>query len=318
MSTSRRNFTLDDHDIQERLEFLDISEEDQSRIRSISPYLRTVSKQVADIFYDKLQKVPELRGLLEGRIDRLKATQAAYFEDLLDGKIGPDYVASRVKVGQTHERVGLKPKWYLGAFNMYQQLTARMLRESSEMMKNPLAAWDAAMSLTKLVFFDMTVAIDTYIDAVMDTVRTQEAALRELSAPVIEVWDGVLVLPVIGTVDTRRAQEITESLLNTVVERRARVAIIDITGLPVMDTSTANHLFKAVRAVELLGTIPVVTGIRPAIAQTVINFGMDTSTLRTRARLVDGLKYALEIIGQTVVSEKNGHKSEAEAAVAAG
>jgi hypothetical protein len=114
-------------------------------------------------------------------------------------------------------------------------------------------AWAAMRSHSKIVSFDAMVVLDAYTEwSLGRTLRSQEEALRELSAPVIEVWDEILVLPLIGTMDTRRAQEVTESLLNGVTEKRAKVVIIDITGMPVMDTSTANHLIKAVRALELL------------------------------------------------------------------
>lgn len=310
MSThDAKNALIAREEIERRLKFLEFTEEDTKRIRESAGVLSPVAAEVADRFYDHLQQFSELVPFLQGRIEPLKKTQAAYFTELLEGKVDENYVRTRERVGQTHERIGLEPKWYMGAFSLYQQLTARALDRDGKSKEEVV---EGILSLAKLIFFDMSVAIDTYIEALMKTVRGQEAALRELSAPVIEVWDEILVLPIVGSVDTRRAQEINEALLETVVEKQARVTIIDITGLPVVDTSTANHLIKTVQSIQLLGAETIITGVRPAIAQTIVTLGIDTSVLKTKSRLVDGLRLALELTGRAVVDENllraNGHE----------
>jgi rsbT co-antagonist protein RsbR len=116
------------------------------------------------------------------------------------------------------------------------------------------------------------------------TIEMQRAAIRELSTPIIEVWQGVLCLPVVGVLDSARASEMTEDLLRAIVEKKARCAIIDITGIQVMDTGTADHFLRMARAVRLLGASCVLTGINPGIAQTIVHMGVDlggVSTLRS-------------------------------------
>jgi rsbT co-antagonist protein RsbR len=120
----------------------------------------------------------------------------------------------------------------------------------------------------------------------------QSIALRELSTPIISVWDGVLALPVIGTVDTARSADMMDTLLFRIVEEQATHVIIDITGVSIVDTRTADHFIRMGKAVRLLGAECFLTGISPAIAQTLSQLGVDTSSIRTVRRLSDALKYA--------------------------
>lgn len=128
--------------------------------------------------------------------------------------------------------------------------------------------------------------------------------LREISVPVVPVWDGVLVVPLIGVLDSSRAREMTEKLLEAIVERRASVAIVDITGVPAVDTQVADYLIRAVRAARLLGTTSVLVGIRPAIAQALVHLGVDLTAVHTEADLRSGLAYAFRILGYRILKEE--------------
>jgi rsbT co-antagonist protein RsbR len=134
------------------------------------------------------------------------------------------------------------------------------------------------------------------------TIRAQSAALQELSAPIIPIYGGVLVLPLIGAIDTQRATAIMETLLEGVAERNAKVVLLDITGVPVVDTSVAHHLIQAARAVRLLGAEIVLVGIRPEIAQTIVQLGVDLSGISTMADLQGGVAYALQQLSLAIVS----------------
>jgi rsbT co-antagonist protein RsbR len=123
----------------------------------------------------------------------------------------------------------------------------------------------------------------------LTTIEEQRAAIRELSTPVIEVWEGVLCLPVVGVMDTTRSAEMTETLLRAVVERRVACTIIDVTGIEVMDTGTADHFLRMARAVRLLGAQCVITGISPRIAETIVHMGVDLTDVRTHRSLRDAL-----------------------------
>ncbi len=121
-------------------------------------------------------------------------------------------------------------------------------------------------------------------------IERQEQAIKALSAPIIQVWSGVLVLPIVGGLEGSRAADVMDRLLGEIVQTRSRYTILDLTGVEVVDTSTADHLIKIVRSVELLGARSVITGIRPAVAQTMVSLGMDLSKMITLGNLQEGLK----------------------------
>ena len=122
------------------------------------------------------------------------------------------------------------------------------------------------------------------------TIERQRLAIRELSTPIIEVWEGILCLPVVGVLDTSRSVEMTEALMRSILENKARCVIIDITGIEVMDTRTADHFIRMAKALRHLGTYCVLTGIKPVIAQTIVDMGIDMSDVATRRNLRDALQ----------------------------
>ncbi len=128
----------------------------------------------------------------------------------------------------------------------------------------------------------------------LDTIHRQRVVIQELSTPILQVWDDVLVLPVIGLVDTRRSVEIMERLLAEIVDKQSRFVILDITGVEVVDTKTADHFIKLMKAAELLGATCILTGIRPAVAQTLADIGVDLSSVTTLRNLQAGLKECLK------------------------
>ena len=125
----------------------------------------------------------------------------------------------------------------------------------------------------------------------------------ELSTPVMQVWQGVVVAPLIGSLDSQRTQQFMERLLNRIVETNSPVALVDIMGVPTIDTQTAQHLIETISAVRLLGVQVVLTGVRPAIAQTLVHLGIDLSNITTRASLAAGLAVALDILNLQVVGK---------------
>lgn len=146
-------------------------------------------------------------------------------------------------------------------------------------------------------------AVNRELEAKLETIEMQQAAIRELSTPIIEVWAGVLCLPVVGVVDSQRSAEMTETLLETIVAKQARMAIVDITGIDVMDTKTADHFIKMARAVRLLGAECIVSGINPGIAQTLTHIGVDLTGVRTLRSLRDALQLYLRETEQLVVQQ---------------
>jgi rsbT co-antagonist protein RsbR len=176
------------------------------------------------------------------------------------------------------------------------------------MLRNQLATdaprladelWRATVLLDKLALYSM----DSFIQVRERTIARQQEDMLELSTPVVKLWDGILALPMIGTLDSGRTQVVMESLLQRIVETGAEVAIIDITGVPTVDTLVAQHLIKTVTAARLMGADCIISGIRPQIAATIVHLGVDLTDIATKATLADAFRLALKRIGKTSVSE---------------
>lgn len=161
--------------------------------------------------------------------------------------------------------------------------------------------WNATELLDRLGML----TVRAYQQSREDIIARQQEEMLELSTPVVKLWDGVLGLPMIGTLDSARTQVVMESLLQRIVETEAEIAIIDITGVPTVDTQVAQHLLKTVAAIRLMGADCIISGVRPQIAQTIVHLGVDLQDVTTKANLADALSLALRRVGWCV-SRTNG------------
>jgi rsbT co-antagonist protein RsbR len=180
-------------------------------------------------------------------------------------------------------------------FSMKRPLFARIRTElAGDATALASATWTATELLDKLGLY----TTEVYQKTREEVISRQQEDLLELSTPVVKLWDGILALPMIGTLDSARTQVVMESLLQRIVETGAEVAIIDITGVPTVDTLTAQHLLKTVTAARLMGADCIISGIRPQIAQTIVHLGVDLADVTTKATLADAFRRALEMTGQ--------------------
>ena len=182
-------------------------------------------------------------------------------------------------------------------FSLKQPLFTR-LREAHGNDAGALAddIWATTQAIDQLGLY----TIEVFQRSREDIIQRQQTEMLELSTPVVKLWDGVLALPMIGTLDSHRTQVVMETLLQRIVETGAEIAIIDITGVPTVDTLTAQHLLKTVTAARLMGADCIISGIRPQIAQTIVHLGVDLQGVTTKASLADAFKLALERSGQTI------------------
>ncbi|SFQ30650.1 STAS domain-containing protein [Salibacterium halotolerans] len=144
--------------------------------------------------------------------------------------------------------------------------------------------------------------VDEYTGSWEHTLELQKLALKELSAPLIPVFENISVMPLIGTIDTERAKLVMENLLEGIIEHRSQVVLIDITGVPVVDTMVAHHIIQAAEAVRLVGAECILVGIRPEIAQTIVNLGIDLGKFPTKSTLRKGIESGLERTNRQIVN----------------
>jgi rsbT co-antagonist protein RsbR len=235
-------------------------------------------------------------------LERVKRLQKDYFLRLTQGEYGADYVANRLKIGTVHERINLAPTWYLGAYNFYLRAVAARLQEAFE--KDPQAAFSSFLSLMKLVFFDIGLAMDTYIYAREMTMRKQQESIRELSTPVLQIRERLLLLPLIGVIDSQRARLVTDGLLRSIRANRAKVVVMDVTGVATIDSTVANHLLQTVTAARLMGASVIVTGLSPEVAQALVGLGIDMDKLNTAGDLQGGIEQAERLLGYRVIQDE--------------
>jgi rsbT co-antagonist protein RsbR len=181
-------------------------------------------------------------------------------------------------------------------FSLKHPLFARLRSEITDARALAEEMWRATLLLDELGLF----TTEVYQTTREEVISRQQRELLELSTPVVALWDDVLALPLIGTLDSGRTQVVMESLLERIVETGASIAIIDITGVPTVDTLVAQHLMKTVAAARLMGADCIISGIRPQIAQTIVHLGVDLSAVTTKASLADAFAVALKRTGASV------------------
>jgi len=206
-----------------------------------------------------------------------------------------DVLEMLASISRTRSHKGFTPsETALFVFSLKQPLFTHL---RSELAQDTAALveeiWLVTSLLDKLGLF----TTESYQKAREEVISRQQEELLELSTPVVKLWDGVLALPVIGTLDSARTQVLMESLLQMIVDTGSEVAIIDITGVPTVDTLTAQHLLKTITAARLMGADCIISGIRPQIAQTIVYLGVDLADVITKATLADAFALALKRTG---------------------
>jgi rsbT co-antagonist protein RsbR len=183
-------------------------------------------------------------------------------------------------------------------FSLKRPVFTRLRTESKSAEQLAEGMWEATLLFDELGLF----TTEAFQKTREEVISRQQRELLELSTPVVQLWDDILALPLIGTLDSGRTQVVMESLLQKVVETGASIAIIDITGVPTVDTLVAQHLMKTVAAARLMGADCIISGIRPQIAQTIVHLGVDLSAVTTKASLADAFDVALKARGMRVQS----------------
>lgn len=202
-------------------------------------------------------------------------------------------------LGRARARQGFSPTEAALSVFALKQAVLELLRRQDD------AADYRAFALLSLVVDDLGLfMLETYATARELVIAQQAESLLELSTPVVKLWDGIVALPLVGTLDSARTQVVMESLLQTLVDTGSEHAIIDITGVPAVDTQVAQHLLKTVQAARLLGAECTISGIRPQIAQTVVALGIEFGDIHTKATLADAMLLAMRSAGYDVVSKR--------------
>ncbi|MDZ5784256.1 STAS domain-containing protein [Marinococcus luteus] len=239
--------------------------------------------------------------------DDLVFTNNEEFIDVLYSSVRLERSEAKGKIKRFAERL-IQTDWPLSYFTQGMQVFRRVITAYIVPYINNADEDSVRLIVEVEEWVDAIVnqLVDDYSDSWVKTLELQQMALNELSAPLIPVFEKVSVMPLIGAIDTERAKLIMENLLDGIIQHRSQVVLIDITGVPVVDTMVANHIIQASKAVRLVGAECILVGIRPEIAQTIVNLGIDLSTFPTKSSLRKGIESALELTQRKMVQIENG------------
>lgn len=304
----RRQAESLDSDATDRKNFLNFDDDDVKRLVEINELAQGYAQPVIDAFYQHLLSFEEGRTFFSDSkvLERVKLAQKEYFLRLTQGDYGSSYVENRLSIGAVHERIGLPVKSYLGMYCFYLREVGRRLTTAID---DPKEGLETFLSLMKLVFLDIGLATDTYIlqrertiDQQQESIHElQRQTIRELSTPVLQVREGLLILPIIGVIDSQRARELTESLLLAIRANRAKVVVVDVTGVATVDSAVANHLVQTVEASRLMGAKVIVSGLSAEVAQTLVTIGVDLTKINTVGDMQGGIEEAEQLLGYKVI-----------------
>ncbi len=183
-------------------------------------------------------------------------------------------------------------------------LKSAILKELQQEIKDPATLYEQNQKLTLIMDSFTLSTFETFLKGREEVILRQTDEMAEISTPVIRIWDGILALPIIGTLDSSRTQVVMENLLQEIVESGSSIAILDISGVPTVDSLVAQHLIKTVSATRLMGAECIISGIRPEIAQTVVHLGIDLSNIITKSTLASALQHAFKILQLEVIAKK--------------
>jgi rsbT co-antagonist protein RsbR len=292
---------LSPHDIERRKVFVDVRPDDVARIATIKDLVVRGADRYGSAFFDHLADIEEAAGLVRNRslLEEARRLKHEHLIAMVQGDYGRDYMEQRVRLGVLYGRAGLDVRVFLGAFHVLMRaIGADIVKQFA---KAPAEGFESFLSLKKIGFLDIGLIVDVLIAERERTINLQQDAIRELSTPVLQLRERLLILPMIGVIDSMRAKQLTDDLLRSIRANRARIVVMDITGVAAVDSKVANHLIQTVAAARLMGANVIVTGLSAEVAQSLVALGVDLSSIRTMNDLQGGLEEAERLLGYKVV-----------------
>jgi rsbT co-antagonist protein RsbR len=298
-----RDMGLTEQNLERRRKVANIDAQDLGRISQIKDLVVSNADDYIRVFFEHLANLEEARSLLSNKSlsDRTRRLQTEQLLSMVAGEYGMGYVAQRLELGLTYSRAGVDLQVYMGAFHHLLKTVGTAIVQAPGAIAGE--AFQNFMSLKKVAFMDLGIIVDVLMFERQRVIRQQQDAIRELSTPVLKVRDRMLLLPIIGVIDTYRARMITENLLSAIRDNRAKVVVMDITGVATIDSKVANHLLQTVSAARLMGATVIVTGLSADVAQSLVALGIDIGRLKTLGDLEGGIEEAELMLGYRVAKE---------------
>jgi len=297
-----REMGLDEANIERRKKIVGFEASDLPRIAAIRDLVTQHADDYVTTFFNHLSGLDDARPLIASRAiaERARQLKREHLVAMVQGEYGMKYVEQRIELGTLYAKAGLDARVFLGAFHqLLKHIGSAVMKQVD---RKPLDGFESFMSLKKIAFFDIGLIVDVLVFERERVIRQQQESIRELSTPVLQIRERLLLLPIIGVIDTQRARLITESLLRSIRANRAKVVVMDITGVATIDSKVSNHLLQTVTAARLMGAHVIVTGLSAEVAQSLVALGIELSKLNTVGDLQGGLEEAERILGYRVLT----------------
>jgi rsbT co-antagonist protein RsbR len=289
--------------IERRLKCVGFSAADRSRVLAIQALIVPQAQRLAATFFEFLGGQEEAKALMADavRLQSARRMKESHLVAMVGGDYGVAYAEERVKLARLYSEAGLETRAFLGAFHHLMREIGLTVMKHFE--GKPAEGFDHFMSLKKIAFFDLSLMVDVLDFERQRVIGLQQESIRELSTPVLQIRDGLLLLPLIGVIDTERARQVTEGLLGSIRENRARMVVMDVTGVAGIDSKVANHLLQTIAAARLMGAATIVTGLSSSVAQSLVTLGIDLEQIHSVSHLQGGLEEANRSMGFRVVRD---------------
>jgi rsbT co-antagonist protein RsbR len=280
-----------------------ITAHDLELVRAAGAVIRPALSDFVGRWYGWLATQAEMNTFFEeaSTLERVKRLQADYWRTLFDAVIDESYIAHRRHVGSVHANIDLPNDIYFAGVTVALDLFTVML---GEQIDDPPQCTAMTQALSKVIVLDAYLVVDEIAAIQKERIAQHSRAVMEMSTPVTPIWEGILLLPLVGILDSMRTADIMHKTLTTIAEMRAKVFVLDISGVSAVDTAVANQLIKITKATRLMGCEPIISGLSPSIARTMVELGVNVGEIRTTATLRDGFEIALRMIG--VLGELTG------------
>jgi rsbT co-antagonist protein RsbR len=277
-----------------------ITAKDIEMVRQAGTLLADFMPEFIEKWYEWLNEQDEFSlffGSNSSNLKRVQEQQSIHWQSFFAANINGNYIKERRHIGEVHARIGLPNDIYFAGMSTAAQLLADELWNIKPMPDN---IGGIANALTKHLFLDSYLVIDEITRIQNFRLSESHKALMEMSTPVTPIWEGILLLPLLGILDSNRTQDIMNKSLSKIAESRTKVFILDISGVASVDTAVANQLIKITKATQLMGCDAIISGISPAIARTIIELGVNVGEIKTTSTLRDAFEIALKLINVTI------------------
>lgn len=281
-----------------------VEENDIKRIQAFGKLVLPKMDKFIELFYGYLRETlgqdfelhfPDPETLARGQAASRRAW-VEFFETTWD----MDYISSRERIGEVHAQLQIEPLHYLAAMNKSIDIWSMDLY-GGELKEED---WSLTVaSLHRVASMEGALVADVYSRRTGEVIAQQSRAMIDMSTPIAALWDGVLMLPIVGLLDSRRAEDIMQRMLEQVSEQQAVIFILDISGVAVVDTAVANHLIRMSKAARLMGCDTIISGLSPSVARTIVELGIDVGEMITTGTLQNALKIAFNRVGVEQVLE---------------